>query len=317
MSFNQPGPYGQQPPQQPGPYGPGGAPGQPGYGYPQQAPPPYAGQPQAPYGAPQPPYGAPQQPGPYAQQPPYGQQPGMPGQYPPPVPPQGGGKGKAIGITVGALVVVGALVGGAMYFMGGSDGEVAPYEIVLPQTLLDGKFTKASADNDKASSGTTAKDEKTLKEMGVEGAQTAGAGYKNAEQQTLLVNGTYGSIADPKKSVDVAIAKGEESQQKLAAMMKGKIENITPYTEFSPSGFDGAVMKCRTQRITNNFGGITSSSESTACIWGDSSAIGIVQHQVSKGSSLPGSPAPTGNVMSAKDLSEATAKIRNEVRKNK
>ncbi|KUJ52143.1 hypothetical protein ACZ90_66835 [Streptomyces albus subsp. albus] len=99
MSYNQPGPYGQpqQPgpygqPQPPGPYGPqqqpgpyggqGGAPGQPGYGYPQP------GQPGAP--------GQPGQPNPYAQP-----QPGPYGQPQPPVPPQGGGnKNKTIALNV-------------------------------------------------------------------------------------------------------------------------------------------------------------------------------------------------------------------------
>ncbi|MFH8368934.1 hypothetical protein [Streptomyces sp. NPDC018031] len=144
MSYNQPGPYGQQPPQQPGPYGqqppqPGpygqGAPaGQPGYGYPQQPPGGQPGygypqQPPGPYGQPpQPPSG---QPGPYGQppQPPGGQpgpygQPPQPGGFnaPPPVPPQGGGnKNKAIALAVGAVVVVGAIVGGFLLLDGGDD----------------------------------------------------------------------------------------------------------------------------------------------------------------------------------------------------
>ncbi|GAB2881424.1 hypothetical protein [Streptomyces mayteni] len=127
MSQNQPGPYGQQPPQgpppgQPGPYGvpqqgppaggpnpyaqPGapGASGSPGYGYPQTPgqpgqpaqpgppPPPPGGYGQQP--PQQPPYGQPQQPGPYGQP----QQPGafelhspgqFPGQQPPGQPPYG------------------------------------------------------------------------------------------------------------------------------------------------------------------------------------------------------------------------------------
>ncbi|MFF8815090.1 hypothetical protein [Streptomyces pactum] len=139
MSYNQPGPYGQQPPQQPGPYGqppqpPGpygqGAPaGQPGYGYPQAPsgqPGPYA-QP-GPYGQPpQPgPYGQPPQPGPYGQQPqpgPYGQQPGPYGQpTQPPGPPSGGGnRNKSIALAVGALVVVGAIIGGVVLLNGGDD----------------------------------------------------------------------------------------------------------------------------------------------------------------------------------------------------
>ncbi|MBT2385679.1 hypothetical protein [Streptomyces sp. ISL-11] len=317
MSYNQPGPYG-QPPQQPGPYGqPAGAPGQPGYGYP-PPPPPYAGQPQqqAPYGQqPQPPYGAPQQPGPYAQAP-YGQQPGMPGQYPPPVPPQGGGKGKAIGIAVGAVVVVGAIVGGIVFFTGGgSDGDVAPYTMVMPETLLDGKYTKSSATSpDQAPKDLT--NDKDAKAFGVENGAAVSQSYANTEKQTLGVSGVYGTIADPKNTVAAMIAKIDENQNKMAGTFKAKIETVTPYTEFTPSGFDGAVLKCRTQKITSTLGTISSTSETSTCIWGDKSAVGVVQHQVSK-SSVAGTAAATGNVMSAKELSDATVKVRNEVRKNK
>ncbi len=148
MSYNQPGPYGGQPPQgqpgpygqQPGPYGgppPQGPPqGQPGYGYPQQAPPGVPPQQAGPYGQPgygtppqgQPGYGypQPQQPGPYGQQPPtppYGGQPAYGGQ--PPYPPQQPKKktGLIVGASVLALAVIGA---GVWYFAGGpSNSDVA------------------------------------------------------------------------------------------------------------------------------------------------------------------------------------------------
>jgi hypothetical protein len=88
MSDNQPGPYG-GPPRQPGTPGQGEAPGQPGYGYPQQPPtppPPPAAAPtptvvSGPIGQPPPP-----PPGPYGQQPPP-PPPGPYGQQPPPPPP--------------------------------------------------------------------------------------------------------------------------------------------------------------------------------------------------------------------------------------
>ncbi|KOT39067.1 membrane protein, partial [Streptomyces caelestis] len=76
---------------------------QPGYGYPQQAPPP--GQPG--YGYPQQPGqpGVPPQQPSYGQQPPYGQAPyGMP-----PQPPAPGGGGKKAGIVIGAVAIVAAL----------------------------------------------------------------------------------------------------------------------------------------------------------------------------------------------------------------
>ncbi|RZB17391.1 hypothetical protein StrepF001_22015 [Streptomyces sp. F001] len=121
-----------QPPQTPPP--PQGAP-QPGYGYPQQQPGPYA-QP-GPYGTPGPygqpnaqgPYGQPQQPGPYGQQPGYGYpQPQYPGAQPPGSGSRNPFKGRpalVIGAAVAALLVIGgtvfAVAGG-----GDDDGKKKP-----------------------------------------------------------------------------------------------------------------------------------------------------------------------------------------------
>ncbi|MEU3753122.1 hypothetical protein AB0H17_10230 [Streptomyces olivoreticuli] len=325
MSYNQPGPYGApQQPQQPGPYGPGGAAGQPGYGYPQQPPAaPYGQPPQpGPYGQqpPAPPYGAPQQggwgqpqPGPYGQQP---QQPGMPGQYPQPVPPQGGGKGKAIGITIGALVVVGAIVGGVLFFKsgGGSGGKVAPYTMVMPDSLLDGKFNKLQSATDAANKSLA--DDNETKAMGITNGTAVGASYKNDQQQGLAVKGVYGEVSDPGKAVDAVFAKLDQKASTTGA----KVEVVTPVTEFHPSGFDGAVMKCETKKATVSMGSITSSAEGSTCVWGDSSAVGIVSHSVAKtagGITGGATTTATGNAMSAQELSEAAAKVRTEVRKNK
>ncbi|WP_190020729.1 hypothetical protein [Streptomyces hiroshimensis] len=306
MSYNQPGPYGQQPPQQPGPYAQGAPAGQPGYGYPPPPPPP----PGTPYGAPQQPqqpWGAPQQP-----------QPGYPGQYPPPVPPQSGGKGKAIGITIGAVAVVGALIAGAMYFMGGGDGEVKPYTIVMPDKLLDGKYTKASVSSPGAKQTDTKDltDDKGAKELGITNGTGVSGAYTSAEKMSLSVTGVYGELSDPSKTVDAMIAKMEENQKKNEGTMQGyKIETVTPWTEFSPSGFDGAVMKCRLQKATFTAGAMSSSSEASSCLWSDSSAMGIVRH-TAPGKS-PYGEASTGKTMSVQELAEATAKVRNEVRKDK
>ncbi|MER5783334.1 hypothetical protein ABT104_16665 [Streptomyces mobaraensis] len=315
MSFNQPGPYGQppqppQPHQSPNPYGQGGAPGQPGYGYP---PPP---QQPGPYGAPPP------QPGPYGQPPqhPYGQQPGMPGPYPPPIPPQGGGKGKTIAIILGIVLVIGALAGGGYMLLGkgGDGGDVKPYTIVLPEKLLDGKFTKS------ATTGTeTSKDlsnDAETKKQGIENGKGVRALYENPEKQKLSVVGAYGDLADPGRTVDGMVADLEEKQKKSeqsALGQQAKVETITPWTEFSPSGFDGKVMKCRQLKATVTMSTITSESNVSTCIWGDSSAMGVVQHSVGKSSSSFSTSNATGTVMSAKELAEATAKIRNEVRKDK
>ncbi|MFQ6199697.1 hypothetical protein [Streptomyces sp. NPDC000405] len=325
MSYPQPGPYGQQPP--PNPYGQGGAPGQPGYGYPQQPPAPY-GAPPPPPPPPGTPYGAPpQQAGwgqPQAPQPQgWGQQPGMPGGYPPQ--PRGGGAGKAIGITVGVLVVVGAIVGGVLFLNGGggSGGDVKPYKMEMPESLLDGKFVKgASAPGASNKESEDITDDKVAKEMGISNGTGVKASYTSPEKQMLSVVGAYGELTDPNKTVDAMIAKMDEGAKQNEAAMQGKgaqVETITPWTEFSPSGFDGAVMKCETKKSSFSMGTMSSAAEVSVCIWGDSSAVGITRHVVSKTTNPYGGSATsaTGNVMSAKDFSEATAKIRNQVRKEK
>lgn len=332
MSYNQPGPYGQppQPPQGPNPYGQGGAPGQPGYGYPQQAPPP-----QSPYAAPpvQPPYGAPQQPQPggwgQPPQPPQAPQqggwgqPGMPGGYPPP-PAKSGGAGKAIGIAVGALVVVGAVVGGIVLFSGGSNGggKVKPYTMVLPDSLLDGQFTKAPTPPGSQTTQDLSNNEK-IKALGIDNGTAVSGGYTNAQKQRLTVAGAYGDVADPAKAVDAVLAQMDEDEKKSGAQYHATYDTTSPATEYHPGGFDGAVMKCLSKKVTISMGSITSNSESSTCIWADSSAVGIVQHSVPKtsggiaGGMGAGGMGATGDVMSPKDLSDATAKIRTAVRKDK
>ncbi|GHF42249.1 hypothetical protein [Streptomyces morookaense] len=332
MSYNQPGPYGQppQPPQGPNPYGQGGAPGQPGYGYPQQAPPP-----QSPYAAPpvQPPYGAPQQPqqGGWGQppQPPQAPQqggwgqPGMPGGYPPP-PAKSGGAGKGIAIAVGALVVVGAVVGGIVFLSGGSSGggKVKPYTIVLPDSLLDGQYTKGPTQPGAQTSQDLTNNDKT-KALGIDNGTGVSGRYTNGQKQVLSVAGVYGEVPDPAKTVDAMLAQMDENEKKLGAQIHATYETTSPATEYHPSGFDGAVMKCLSKKVTINMGTISSNAQSSTCIWADSSAVGVVTHEVPKtsgglggGMGASGMDA-TGDVMSPKDLSDATAKVRTAVRKDK
>ncbi|MEU9119483.1 hypothetical protein AB0C96_06425 [Streptomyces sp. NPDC048506] len=321
MSFNQPppGPYGQQP-QQPGPYGQPQQPPapQPGYGYPQQG-----GQvpPQPGYGYPQqggqvPPqqgYGYPQQPAQpgYGQQAPYGGQQTPYGMIPQGAP-ETGGSGKKIGLIIGAVAVVAAIGVGA-YFVFGSGGDVKPYTISMPEKLLNNEYSK-SPGNPAAAAPKDLSDDKELRAMGVTDGKVVQGGYTNASKLVLGVAGIYGKVNDPESAVDQLYAKLDENQQKNAS--GAKIETVTPVTEFSPSDFDGAVMKCKEQKATVSMGGVTASQKVSVCVWGDSSAIGIVQ-------SAPSPPSASGGIqtggdpLSAEQLSEKTAKIRNEVRKEK
>ncbi|MFH9866262.1 hypothetical protein ACH4NT_09265 [Streptomyces lydicus] len=314
MSFNQPppGPYGQQP-QQPGPYGQPQPPApQPGYGYPQQGGqvPPQQGY-GYPQGAPQAPqgYGYPQQQPGYGQQSPYGGQ-QTPYGVIPQGPPESGGNGKKIGLIIGAVAVVAAIGVGA-YFVFGSGGDVKPYTISLPDKLLSNEYTKAPG----KAAGKAPEDfssDKELRAMGITDGKFVQAGYTNDSKLILGVAGIYGKVNDPDTAVDQLFAKLDENQQKSAS--GAKIETVTPETKFSPSDFDGSVMKCKTQKATVSMGGVSASQQVSVCVWGDSSAIGIVQ-------SMPSPPSASGGIpsepLTAEQLSEKTAKIRNEVRKEK
>lgn len=273
---------------QPGPYGPPPIPPQ---------------QPQAP-GA----WGPPQQPGPY-----YGQ---------PPMPPQrGGGKGKAIGIAFGAIIAAGAIGGGILFFTSGSNGQddsrMKPYTIALPEKLLDGKYTKQSVDGMKETEDLS--NDAKAKEMGIVNGTAVKGSYRNDEKQKLRVTGIYGEIADPGKTADGMLAKMDENQKRSAETFKTSIETVSPTAVYHPNGFDGTVVKCLTQKADRTAGPTSTHTEVSTCVWADSSAVGIVEHQITKTSGgIAGTvTSSSGDVMSAKDLSEATAKIRNEVRKEK
>ncbi|MBL1093034.1 MULTISPECIES: hypothetical protein [Streptomyces] len=315
MSFNQPppGPYGQQP-QQPGPYGQPQQPPapQPGYGYPQQGgqvPGQGYGYPQQ---APQQGYGYPQQPAQpgYGQQAPYGGQ-----QTPYGVIPQGpeesGGNGKKIGLIIGAVAVVAAIGVGA-YFVFGSGGDVKPYTISMPDSLLSGQFSKAQTPGAGGSGGAEDfSNDKEAKALGITNAKGVKGGYKADGGLTMSVYGIYGQIADPEGTVSQMFAKVDENQKKT--MGNVKVEDVTPTTEYSPDDFDGAVMKCRTQKFTMSQAGMSVPVNVSTCVWGDNSAIGVVTMAASPSAS----GATTATTPGAEELSEKTAKVRNEVRKEK
>ncbi|KUL56543.1 MULTISPECIES: hypothetical protein [unclassified Streptomyces] len=348
MSYNQPGPYGGQQPQQPGPYGqPPQAP-QPGYGYPQQAPPPQ--QPPQGYGhpqqAPQQGYGhpqqAPQQGFDQPQQPgPYGQGPGQfPGQAPPP--PPGGGGGKKVGLIIASVVVVAAAaVGGYFAFAGGDDDDKGgknggssnvaggggddggikddgPHKLTTPETVLvDYKKEPGSGS---ASGGI---DLDKAEAAGVKNAKDVSAQYKSGgednpmAQKILTFGGVYGEVEDPEGVVDKMFANAEKEQQKGATANGGKVTLVGSPKEYTPSGLDGAVLKCQEMKVDISGGAGTSGStagssgskgmSASTCIWGDHSTIGYVVG-TDVASALSGTSV---------DLDEAatnSAKLRKDVR---
>ncbi|MFJ9414075.1 hypothetical protein ACIRPT_07895 [Streptomyces sp. NPDC101227] len=313
MSFNQPppGPYGQQP-QQPGPYGQPQQPQapQPGYGYPQQGgqvPPQQQG-----YGypqqgqAPQPGYGYPQQ----GQQPGYGQQQTPYGAIPQ-GPPESGGGGKKIGLIIGAVAVVAAIGVGAYFVFGsGGGGDVKPYTISLPDKLL-GQYSKAPM----SGTATDFKDE-TAKALGVTEGKKTHAGYKKTSGATLDLTGVYGKISDPEGAVDQMFAQQEANMKKnlTGGGSKASFETVDDAESYSPDGFDGATLQCKKFKISFSAGSVSMSANAVSCIWADKSAIGAVTFvdQLDEKTGQVGEHAPEGD-----DAAEKTAKIREEVRKEK
>ncbi|MFC0597531.1 hypothetical protein ACFFHI_03940 [Streptomyces palmae] len=321
MSFPQPGPYGQQPqpgpygqpqqpgpygpPQQPGPYGQGGAPGQPGYGYPQPSQP---GQPN-PYAQPtqpgQPgPYGAPQQPGPYGQPP------------QPPQPPSGGmSKNTKIALAIGAVVVVGAIVGGIVVAVGGDSdkndkagpaptGSASPgtdgpssappttqppttppqsYKLTTPQTVLSVyKLDKDSGSTENLS-------EADKQSIGISGPATGVSGeYTATSTKKLQIFGAYGQLQNPEQSLDSFFSEFTKGASESDAKMIG-----TP-TEQHPNGMDDGMIKCQVMQHE-------SGASAPICVWSDESTVVAVSFFEQPAQGMP-------------QAAQAAADLRKEVR---
>ncbi|MFJ6481982.1 MULTISPECIES: hypothetical protein [unclassified Streptomyces] len=293
MSYNQPGPYGQQP-QQPGPYGqqPPPPPGPYGQPTPQPAPQsnPY-GQPASqpapqsnPYGqptAPQPGYGYPQQPG----VPPQGhpQQPPSPAYgHPQQQAPYGGQppkKSKA-GMIIGAVVAVVVIAGGGWYFLGGGAGssisaDTKGHKLAFPATV----DAYAQPKEAKPSPETPLDGEAKAKAeaIGVKNAHNSAASYSNSptgKGKSLSANGLWGEVDDPEKAVDTYYA--GIGQNKEAEKLGVKYELVGTPKEFTPTGFKGAVMKCAEIKMTavkEPKPGMPKEAKIPSCVWGDYSTV--------------------------------------------
>ncbi|WKX70320.1 hypothetical protein [Streptomyces sp. XD-27] len=264
MSYNQPppqpGPYGggqpnpyggaQQPPADtPNPYA---QPQQPGYGYPQQAP-------QQPgYGYPQqqpaqPGYGYPQaQSGGYPQ-------PGQPGQ--PPVPPAtpGGRKDrtKVIAIASAGVVVVGAIVVGAVFLTGGGEEDVKAMKLETPKELGKGTYKRDKGTEE------LKKDGKSVQGSLPEGATSVLATYKHAddENSSLSFSGVYGEFSDPEKVQDQMFKAytGADKNAKVEKQPKA----------YPPNGSDGPSLKCAVVKMYGEY-------YAPVCTWAEKSDAAMV-----------------------------------------
>ncbi|MET8969103.1 hypothetical protein ACWEP8_35600 [Streptomyces hydrogenans] len=302
MSYNQPGPYGGQQPQQPGPYGqqpgPYGQPqGQPGYGYPQQAP--QGVPPQQPYGYPQQ-----QQPNPYGQQPQYGAPQGPGGYVPhPPAP----AKSKTP-LIIGAVAVVAAIAVGAYFLIGGGGGasvaDDGAHKLITPETVL--------TEYKKDAKGSESDGKEALKEAeknGVKNAKSVDASYKAGDESNPLAgkllsfSGLYGEIEDPEKVVDALFAsiKVEAEKDKDGGELVGSPQ------AFTPAEAEGSVLKCQQAKGEADASAGTPAFSMNFCVWADHSTVGFVVP-------MDMSAILTGKGGSLEEAATITAKFRKEVR---
>ncbi|WP_415950345.1 hypothetical protein [Streptomyces sp. KLOTTS4A1] len=333
MSYNQPGPYGggqppqgpygQQPqqPQQPGPYGQQ-PPQQPGYGYPQTAP----GQPQAGY-----PQTAPGQPA-YGQQQPYGQQPyGQQQPYGAPQPPMApqGGSGKKVVAIIGAAVLVAALgIGGYFVFSGGDDDEggtggggggsnVAagelkddgPHVFEAKKSVLGGEYNQLkvieSAPDPKPMKPTVGMPKILADGSKMDDPMSLTLVYANRSAQELqnpanvvgskaiTFVGLYGKVEDPKQALDDVFTELQNDKSQGLTMI-GSPKSVTP------DSLGGAIMKCQQGQAKNPATGNIDTQY--VCIWADYSTIGV------------GIPAKDGKGTPLDYSADLTADLRNDIR---
>jgi hypothetical protein len=200
-----------------------------------------------------------------------------------------GGTGKRAGgrnaaIAGGALVVVAALVGGYFLF-GGTD---APrHRLTTPKTLAgeyqrDGKGEKGDGD---------AFDNKKV--PGMTSNADVSAEYKAGATKKLQLGGAYGSVADPRKAVDWVF---EQTGKSLKTETGAKAEG--PLRKFSPSAFDGDVLKCQEYKISN--------MSLAMCGWADSDTVGTVSSMILTSDGTSTKP------VDLKSTAELTAKVRKD-----
>ncbi|MEU5149199.1 hypothetical protein ACWGQT_31970 [Streptomyces yangpuensis] len=273
---------------------------------PQQNPGPYGPpQPQAPYGGlpytAQPPHPHPQpHPGqPYPGHQPYPQQQPYPGQgawgQPPMGPPQRRNRtGMVIGIVAASLVALGVLGFGASLLTGGGGGfPEATHKLVVPKTLLDGKYTldqdlSATAGED-ALKGTY--DSKIRDPKPVVGQYSA-----KSPQGTgaLVVSGMYGRFKDPAGARRKMLAGAGDAEGATVAV---------PAKDITPNGSD-ITLSCQVLTMKQGAAG----GSLPICAWADENtgaSVGFVTPETAQ--------QEPGAIDLAK-FAEATLKVRAEAR---
>ncbi|NGO68723.1 hypothetical protein [Streptomyces boncukensis] len=198
---------------------------------------------------------------------------------------------KRVGIIVGVLVVVvGGVVGGLLgagAFSGGDDD--ARYRLTGPGKVA-GEYTRKGEAKEGTSGRVFTEGKGSGKEIpGLKADGDVTARYASGSTRQLQLGGAYGEVDDPGASAEW-----------LLKEMRGQFSSIGEPQgdpeEFTPSGFDGDVLKCQAYAIET--------VRMRVCVWGDSSTVGAV------------SLAETSEKAKATlaEAAELTAKVRSDAR---
>ncbi|GAA2934820.1 hypothetical protein GCM10020221_33220 [Streptomyces thioluteus] len=236
----------------------------------------------------------------------------QPGPYGPPPPPAyspgGPGKGRATAAGIGVLALLGTVVGGYFYFESGSSSSVPDdgkrYRLTAPKTVAGGAYRR----NGDASDG-TARDLESARKAGVGDPHQVDASYTavGGSRRTLAFGGVYGELKDPEAVVNNMFAQLKEKQRREKSRYEDgmRSELVRAPEKFTPSGLDGAVLKCQEIRSVpeSGGGGITM----PLCFWADHSTLGGLGLMDATG-------LVTGQSPTMDELARIAVKVRTEAR---
>ncbi|MDG4857482.1 hypothetical protein P8605_04800 [Streptomyces sp. T-3] len=170
------------------------------------------------------------------------------------------------------MAVAIALVGGGLWFLlgGGSDGpdltdDGKNYELTAPHTVLGEYKLKSPGETDADIT------YEQMKDLGIKRAHAIDAEYEGGVLKDGLMtkdvdlDGLWGEIADPQKTLDRAMALSTQG-------MSPEEKAVVSAEQVEPEGLDNAVMKCQVIKRTGD-------QQESWCIWADYSTIGMVEAQ--------------------------------------